>query len=225
VAFARLPFLSLLLLCSQHAMQAHSSSVDCRASTFTIVGYQFAGSQPANFGQVFMSYRVTLMNSGMAEGFVHGTLASLNPFAIRIPPGQDSVGFGPVAADSQVTGSFTILVNPTAPVDFSQLQWTFDTTAAVPVAFPGPDQTVEAGTQVDLNGSTSTNASCGEPLTYHWRFSSRPAGSDTQLFFSSGATASFLADVPGIFVIQLVVSNSGFTSAVSSVVRVTEPTQ
>lgn len=218
----KLQFLLPLLLCSQQALPAQSSPVDCKPSVLSITDYQFVSQQPASGGQSYMTYSATLVNSGMALGFVHATLTSLNPFTIRVAPGQGVLSFAPVAADSRVIGgsSFTVLVNPAVPIDFSKLQWTFDSGAALPVAFPGPDQTVPVGTVVTLDGGGSLNPSCGQPLTYQWMFTSRPPGSITQLFFSSGPVATFLAGTPGVYVIQLLISNGVATSVVSSIITV-----
>ena len=57
---------------------------------------------------------------------------------------------------------------------------------AAPVANAGAAQNVTTGTVVTLNGSTSSDAN-GDPLTYAWTLSSRPAGSAAALTGASSA--------------------------------------
>jgi hypothetical protein len=177
--------------------------------SLTIVGYQFVSEQPAAANKLFVTYGADLINTGGALGSVTATASSLNPFAIILAPGEDTLEFKPVPANSQVasTNTFTILVDPTAPFDFSKLQWTFQTKPALPVADPGADQTVSLGSTVTLDGSGSTNPSGAGTLTYSWMFISRPPGTDSILTFDDSATPTFVADVAGTYVIALTVSN------------------
>ncbi len=80
---------------------------------------------------------------------------------------------------------------------------------------------VNAGTFVKLDGSPSSDPQ-GHPLAYNWSFVSRPLGSNATLIDAQTATPSFFADVPGDYVLQLVVSNNVLTS--SQQVKVTVST-
>ncbi len=183
----------------------------------TITGYQFVSEQPAAAGKLFVTYSAELINSGGALGSVTATASSLNPFAIILAPGEDTLKFKPVPANSQVASNntFTILVDPTVPFDFNQLQWTFQTKPAPPVANPGPNQTVSVGSTVTLDGSGSTNPSGVGTLTYSWRFTSRPPGTNSVLTFDTSVMPTFVADVPGAYVIALTVSNGAASSTAS----------
>jgi hypothetical protein len=75
----------------------------------------------------------------------------------------------------------------------------------IPVARAGPDQTVMPGTQVSLDGSASFDPVTRDPLTYDWAFVSRPNGSDTALAGATTVNPSFTADVPGSYVVRLIV--------------------
>lgn len=91
---------------------------------------------------------------------------------------------------------------------------------SAPVAHAGPDQSVLVGATVELDGSGSTDAD-GDLLSYSWSITSRPAGSQAQLTFESpdndDPAPTFVADVPGVYVISLVVGDSKALSAPSSV--------
>jgi hypothetical protein len=183
----------------------------------TIVGYQFVSEQPAAAGKLFVTYSASLINTGGALDSVTATASSLNPYAIILAPGEGTLKFSPVPANSQVMSinTFTILVDPTVPFDFSHLQWTFQTKAAHPVADAGANQTVNIGTTVTLDGSGSTNPSGAGALTYSWMFSSRPPGTDSVLTFGTTVTPSFVADVAGTYVITLTVSNGAADNTAS----------
>jgi hypothetical protein len=80
-----------------------------------------------------------------------------------------------------------------------------------PEANPGQDLTVNAGTFVKLDGSQSSDPK-NRPLAFQWTFVSRPLGSDASLVDATTVAPSFHADLPGQYVINLVVSNSVLAS-------------
>ena len=73
-----------------------------------------------------------------------------------------------------------------------------------PTAAAGPDQSVEVGDTVTLNGS-GTDAD-GDPLTFQWSLTP-PAGSAASLSGADTPTPSFTADVAGDYRAQLVVND------------------
>ena len=85
-----------------------------------------------------------------------------------------------------------------------------------PVADAGPDQTPLVGTTVVLNGIASSDAD-GNPLTFSWSFVSRPDGSAAVLIDPSSITPQFPVDLPGTYVVQLIVSDGTVNSAPDSV--------
>jgi YVTN family beta-propeller protein len=77
-----------------------------------------------------------------------------------------------------------------------------------PIAVAGPNQTVRLGQTVHLDGSGSFAPNTAPAnLTYAWSFVSQPAGSAAVLNDANTATPSFIADVPGDFVVQLIVTD------------------
>ncbi|MBI3356899.1 MAG: hypothetical protein HY038_09045 [Nitrospirae bacterium] len=84
-----------------------------------------------------------------------------------------------------------------------------------PVANAGPDQSVAVGATVTLNGSGSTDTS-GNTLTYDWSFTSVPAGSRTELANPTSVMPTFVADLAGMYVIQLT-ANNGTASTMDTI--------
>ena len=97
---------------------------------------------------------------------------------------------------------------------------TVSTVNSPPVAHAGADTTAVLGAAVTLDGSASTDVD-GNPLTFAWTFTSRPAGSVATLTNPSSATPIFTIDVSGVYVVQLVVNDGTVASAPDTVVVAT----
>jgi hypothetical protein len=187
------------------------------AAALTITHYQLVSEQAAAGTQAYLTYRADLVNPLGAVSGATATLTSLDPFTVRVVPGQGILNFSPVPANSQVTSSntFTVIANPSAPLNFSKLQWSFQTSPAAPIANPGQNQTVGLGSTVALDSSGSLNPSGVGALTYDWKFTSRPPGTRAVLRFETSAAPTFVADAAGTYVIQLTVSNGTASSSAS----------
>ena len=77
-----------------------------------------------------------------------------------------------------------------------------------PVARAGTDQWVRVGETAQLDGSQSSPAD-GQPttdLTYQWLVIAKPTGSAAELSDPGAATPTFVVDVPGQFIFELVVA-------------------
>jgi hypothetical protein len=85
-----------------------------------------------------------------------------------------------------------------------------------PVAQPGAAQSLTVGAVVTLDGSASTDAD-GDPLTYAWTLSTRPAGSSAALAAPAAPRATFTADAVGTYVATLVVSDGKSSSTPATV--------
>jgi hypothetical protein len=93
------------------------------------------------------------------------------------------------------------------------------TANVAPVANAGLPQNVATGAQVQLSGSSSSDAN-GDKLTYLWTMTSRPAFSGAQLIGATSVTPAFTADQDGTYVVALVV-NDGLASSSAATVTVT----
>ncbi len=84
-----------------------------------------------------------------------------------------------------------------------------------PVADAGTSQTIVLGNMASLDGSGSYDAN-GDYLTYNWKLSSIPFGSQGQITDVSAKTTSFFPDLPGTYTVQLTVNDGHEDSDPSS---------
>jgi PKD domain len=93
---------------------------------------------------------------------------------------------------------------------------------AAPVARTGRDQNTVPGRAVTLDASASGDAN-GDPLTWRWSLSLRPAGSTAALSGTSTEVTTFTPDVVGRYEATLVV-NDGLLDSAPAVVAITVST-
>ncbi len=125
--------------------------------------------------------------------------------------------------DSTATLSDATLVNPTftvdvfgtyvvsltvndGTVDSNSIPVTITTRNSAPVANAGSDDSVYVTDTVTLDGSSSSDVD-GDLLTYNWSFTSKPIGSITTISNETETFASFVVDIPGGYVVQLIVND------------------
>ncbi len=84
------------------------------------------------------------------------------------------------------------------------------------VAHAGFDRTVAVGDTVQLDGSDSSVVE-GESLDYLWEFLAVPAGSLAELTDPAAVKPSFVADLPGDYVVQLTITEGVQVSAPDTV--------
>ncbi len=189
----------------------------------SVGNFQLVSREKATQTQDFVVYRADLINSGQAVGNVAATASTQDPYSVRTVPGQDVLNFVRVLANGRATSVNTIkfLVTSGTQLDFNKLVWTFQITAAGPIADPGPNQIVKVGTTAILNGSGSTNPSGIGTLTYRWEMPGRPSGTSARITNGSSPIASFFVDVAGEYLLQLTVSNGVVSDTASTIVSTT----
>ena len=123
-----------------------------------------------------------------------------------------------------IDGAYVLALIVNDGIDSSALDSvtiTANTANSAPVADAGVDQEVNTGALVTLNGS-GTDAD-GDPLTFSWAFTSRPEGSAAVLSDSASPSPTFTADIDGVYVMELTVTDGAETSQSDSF-RVTATT-
>jgi RHS repeat-associated protein len=86
-----------------------------------------------------------------------------------------------------------------------------------PVANAGLDQAVPVGATVQLDGSASSDAD-QDVLGFRWALTTVPEGSAAVLSNPTAVQSTFVADVPGTYVAQLIVNDGVLDSAPDAVV-------
>ena len=83
---------------------------------------------------------------------------------------------------------------------------------SAPVANTGISQSVVVGALVTMDGSGSTDAN-GDPLTFKWTLLGKPTGSTATLTNPTYPNPKFTADLPGNYIVSLVVNDGKVDSA------------
>ncbi len=86
---------------------------------------------------------------------------------------------------------------------------------SAPVANAGPDLPGLVNQTIQLNGHDSSDVD-GDPLSYRWSFISVPDDSNTVLSDSTIVNPTFIPDVVGLYVVQLIVNDGKVDSAPNS---------
>jgi RHS repeat-associated protein/uncharacterized repeat protein (TIGR01451 family) len=171
-------------------------------------------------------------NAGLDQTAPVGASISLSGAASTDPDG-DSLAFAWSMAE-RPDGSSADLVNPQAvapsftidrPGQYRIELLVFDgalssapdsvtisTINSPPVARAGADTAATVGSDIILDGSASTDVD-GDALTYRWTLTSRPASSTTTLTNSTAVNPSFVADLAGDYVVELIVNDGTADSA------------
>ncbi len=84
-----------------------------------------------------------------------------------------------------------------------------------PAANAGVNKTIPQGTTVQLTGSGTDPQNF--PLTFQWALITKPTASSVTLSSTVIANPTFVADVPGTYIAQLIVNNGYLSSAPSTV--------
>jgi RHS repeat-associated protein len=121
---------------------------------------------------------------------------------------------------ADVSGSYVVqLIVNDGYANSAPATVTISTIYTPPVANAGPNQSITVTGQVQLNGSGSTDVN-GNPLTYSWSFLTLPQGSTATLSNPNAVNPTFVADVLGTYVLQLIV-NDGTQNSTPATVTIT----
>jgi PKD domain len=140
------------------------------------------------------------------------------------PTGSNATLTGPTTSKpsftADVPGNYSIqlvvtdsLGTPSSP---SSVLVSFSDVA--PIANAGSNQSAMVGATVTLNGSLSTDTD-GKALTYKWSLVSAPSGSKAAISNPTAQSASLVPDLPGTFVVQLIV-NDGFLNSLPATAQI-----
>lgn len=128
------------------------------------------------------------------------------------PPGSNAVLVGANTSTpsffADAAGDFMVQLVVTDEGGLSSAAATVTVTAsnAIPTANAGSNQTVVIGRTFTLDGSGSSDAD-GDALLYTWAFSGLPDGSEASISGINTASPAFVPDIPGKYVVNLVVSD------------------
>jgi hypothetical protein len=220
---------------------AHNVTVDS-LNTFTLLVDRTA---TVSFGALSWSYNAPVANAGPDQTGQVGVAVNLDGSGTTNPSGIGTVTyswkFSKVPAGSALTaltnptsvtpsfipdlqGIYTILLTASngAGTDYASVNVNVNMGPPAPVAVAGPNQTVNQGATVMLDGSGSHDYN-GATLTYTWSIIQKPAGSAAVLSSTNTAKTSFVADLPTTttsYMVQLVV-NDGVQNSAPSIVTIT----
>jgi K319L-like, PKD domain len=181
-----------------------------------------ADGRPPRIGTTSMSVRLV---AGRTYDITHSLTAYtfLGSGIYLLPDALIAGAFA--TADFSQGASFTLTpVSPGAGyTTASGHRYDGPTTNTAPTASAGQDQVVRPGSTVTLDGTGSydDNTSTNQ-LQFAWSFSSVPSGSGVTLTHANTATPTFVPDVAGSYVIQLVVTDEGGLSSAPAQVTIGE---
>jgi hypothetical protein len=140
------------------------------------------------------------------------------------PVGSNATLTGPSTATpsfvANLHGDYSIqlIVTDSLGTASSPATVTVTSNNVAPVANAGLSQSAVVGQTVTLNGSGSGDPD-GDPLTYRWSLTSVPSGSQAVISNANAQIASFVPDLPGTFVAQIIV-NDGFVDSLPATVQI-----
>ena len=143
--------------------------------------------------------------------------------------GKPYLDFGNAVGDGQLSAAEVSAARTLRFANPNRLRFTFTTAVladllpdnTAPVANAGPDQTAYLNQTVMLDGTASSDVD-GDPLTYQWTLLSLPPGSGATLSSLSAAKPTFVVDLAGTYVAQLIVNDGKADSGPDTVVVSTQ---
>jgi hypothetical protein len=195
-------FIMFFFGCSGGSSGGSKSSTSSAASINEAPVADAGTDQTAQVGD-----RVTLDGSGSYDE--DGDILAYS-WALTVPDGSstslsDSAAVNPTfVVDIAGTYIAQLIVND-GKVDSAPDTVTISMGNSPPVANAGPDQTAQVGDLVTLNGQNSSDAD-GDSLSFFWTLTV-PAGSTASLSDPGAIHPSFVVDVSGTYVAELIVND------------------
>jgi len=203
---------------SVRLLNENTLTVEVRSAPGSGFTLQLANHAPVANAGADQTVRVgqTARLQGNLSSDVDGGALAYRWTLVTVPPGSQAVLSDPASiqptfvVDRPGTYVAALTVNDgqldSAP-DIVQLA----TPNSSPMANAGPDQSVAVGQIVTLDGSRSSDAD-GDSLTFFWSFAAKPPGSTATLSSDKTSQPTFVVDVPGIYVAQLIVNDGQIDS-------------
>jgi hypothetical protein len=187
--------------------------------------------------------QIPLAKAGADQNIATTTVVILNGTASSDADG-DAITYAwslttvPAGSSASLSSSSDVSPTFTADIDGSYIaqlivnDGTIDSTAdtvtitaatanSAPTANAGEDFSTINGSIATLNGSGSgsgTDADAdGDILSYQWSFSSVPTGSNAALSDISTSSPTFIADLDGEYIVQLIVNDGAISSSIDNV--------
>ncbi len=150
-----------------------------------------------------------------------GDLLSPSWQLLSVPAGSLAALSDPVAVRPtfviDVAGDYVVeLVVNDGMVDSPPDTVTISTVNSAPIAQAGRDQTILVGNTAHLDASASSDFD-GDRLNYSWTLTAKPAASAAVLSDPSALFPTFVADLAGDYVAELVVDDASVSSVADSV--------
>jgi len=182
-------------------------------------------ANPGPNQSVAVGAHVVVDGSGSTNPSGNGSLTYFWTFVSR-PPGTTARLTSTYGVQSgftvDVVGTYILSLTVSNGVASNTADVTISTSSVPPVANAGPNQFVNIGSTVQLDGSGSTDLN-GKLLSYHWTMISLPPNSAATLSDPNAVKPTFTADLPGTYQVQLVVNDGYNNSAPSTVAITTNP--
>ncbi len=195
----------------------NDGTVDSGPATAIASSRNGAPRADAGSDQVIVLNGTVVQLSGAASSDSDGDPLTYAWTLVSRPPGSKAELDAPTSATPRFTadinGKYVATLQVRDPFgatsDGDTVTVSFNNVA--PVADAGVDRVALVGNIVVANGSAADGN--GDPLTYHWSVLSKPAGSSAELAGANTLAPSFVANVAGTYVLQLI-ANDGIVDSV-----------
>lgn len=188
-----------------------------------VVDPQVAPVAAAGSDQTITTANTSVALDGSASSDTNGDSLTYSWSLTSIPEGSAATLSEPAGSSPEFTpdinGNYIIelVVNDgTEDSATDSVTIVLDIPNEPPTGDAGPDQNVETGSLVTLDGSESTDLE-GDTLTFDWVLSA-PTGSGATLSDTAAVSPTFTADIDGTYSINLSVSDDAAQSAIDEVI-------